>query len=114
MERLPAERCLVVAPEMEIGEVHRTNTQRVTDPLALRILADTDAARWPKPCMREAFECGRSGCGWVGQRIGECFLVSVRGMMFRNWGDRGDSNPRPPGPQPGALTRLSYGHHNRS
>ena len=27
------------------------------------------------------------------------------------WGDRRDSNPRPPGPQPGALTELSYGHH---
>src|SRR2546423_12700980 len=27
------------------------------------------------------------------------------------WGDRGDLNPRPPGPQPGALTELSYGHH---
>ena len=26
------------------------------------------------------------------------------------WGDRGDLNPRPPGPQPGALTELSYGH----
>ncbi len=26
------------------------------------------------------------------------------------WGDRGDLNPRPPGPQPGALTGLSYGH----
>src|SRR6266508_1982274 len=26
-------------------------------------------------------------------------------------GDRGDLNPRPPGPQPGALTELSYGHH---
>ncbi len=26
-------------------------------------------------------------------------------------GDRGDLNPRPPGPQPGALTGLSYGHH---
>ena len=25
-------------------------------------------------------------------------------------GDRGDLNPRPPGPQPGALTELSYGH----
>src|SRR5712692_9761307 len=25
-------------------------------------------------------------------------------------GDRGDLNPRPPGPQPGALTKLSYGH----
>ena len=22
----------------------------------------------------------------------------------RKWGERGDSNPRPPGPQPGALT----------
>ncbi len=31
----------------------------------------------------------------------------------RSWGDRGDLNPRPPGPQPGALTRLSYGHHGR-
>src|SRR3989440_4094266 len=28
-------------------------------------------------------------------------------------GDRGDLNPRPPGPQPGALTKLSYGHHVR-
>ena len=27
------------------------------------------------------------------------------------WGGRGDLNPRPPGPQPGALTWLSYGHH---
>ena len=27
------------------------------------------------------------------------------------WGDRGDLNPRPPGPQPGALTGLSYDHH---
>ena len=27
------------------------------------------------------------------------------------WGDRGDLNPRPPGPQPGALTELSYAHH---
>ena len=27
------------------------------------------------------------------------------------WGGRRDSNPRPPGPQPGALTKLSYGHH---
>lgn len=27
------------------------------------------------------------------------------------WGDRGDLNPRPPGPQPGALTELSYDHH---
>src|SRR4029079_9648691 len=26
-------------------------------------------------------------------------------------GDRGDLNPQPPGPQPGALTGLSYGHH---
>src|SRR6266568_6757444 len=26
-------------------------------------------------------------------------------------GGRGDSNPQPPGPQPGALTELSYGHH---
>src|SRR3989442_3524788 len=30
-----------------------------------------------------------------------------------SWGDRGDLNPRPPGPQPGALTRLSYGHHDQ-
>src|SRR5439155_9680976 len=29
------------------------------------------------------------------------------------WGDRGDLNPRPPGPQPGALTKLSYGHHDQ-
>ncbi len=29
----------------------------------------------------------------------------------RSWGGRGDLNPRPPGPQPGALTWLSYGHH---
>ena len=27
------------------------------------------------------------------------------------WGERGDLNPRPPGPQPGALTELSYAHH---
>ncbi len=27
------------------------------------------------------------------------------------WGDRGDLNPRPSGPQPDALTKLSYGHH---
>ena len=27
------------------------------------------------------------------------------------WGGRGDLNPRPPGPQPDALTRLSYFHH---
>src|SRR5437879_4384228 len=26
-------------------------------------------------------------------------------------GGRGDLNPQPPGPQPGALTELSYGHH---
>ena len=28
-----------------------------------------------------------------------------------DWGERGDLNPRPPGPQPGALTELSYAHH---
>lgn len=27
------------------------------------------------------------------------------------WGDRGDLNPRPLGPQPSALTGLSYDHH---
>ena len=27
-----------------------------------------------------------------------------------SWGGRRDLNPRPPGPQPGALTELSYGH----
>src|SRR6478736_9337721 len=29
-------------------------------------------------------------------------------------GDRGDLNPRPPGPQPGALTGLSYDHHDKA
>src|SRR5437867_5662459 len=29
------------------------------------------------------------------------------------WGGRRDLNPRQPDPQSGALTRLSYGHHNR-
>ena len=29
----------------------------------------------------------------------------------RFWGERWDSNPRPPGPQSGALTKLSYSHH---
>ena len=28
-----------------------------------------------------------------------------------HWGERGDLNPRPSGPQPDALTRLSYAHH---
>ena len=27
------------------------------------------------------------------------------------WGERGDLNPRPLGPQPSALTGLSYAHH---
>lgn len=27
------------------------------------------------------------------------------------WGERGDLNPRPSGPQPDALTWLSYAHH---
>lgn len=31
-------------------------------------------------------------------------------MVGKIWGDRGDLNPRHPGPQPGALTELSYGH----
>jgi hypothetical protein len=34
-----------------------------------------------------------------------------RGRPPPPWGGRGDLNPRPPGPQPGALTGLSYGHH---
>ncbi len=29
----------------------------------------------------------------------------------RRWGDRRDLNPRQPDPQSGALTGLSYGHH---
>jgi hypothetical protein len=33
------------------------------------------------------------------------------GFLAGQAGDRGDLNPRPPGPQPGALTELSYGHH---
>jgi hypothetical protein len=33
------------------------------------------------------------------------------GRPSPQWGDRGDLNPRPPGPQPGALTELSYDHH---
>ncbi len=36
-----------------------------------------------------------------------------RPRLFIIWGDRGDLNPRPPGPQPGALTRLSYGHRDQ-
>ena len=27
------------------------------------------------------------------------------------WGERWDSNPRPSGPQPDALTKLSYARH---
>ncbi len=33
-----------------------------------------------------------------------------RDALF-SWGGRGDLNPRPPEPQSGALTKLSYGHH---
>src|SRR3989338_7027162 len=29
------------------------------------------------------------------------------------WGDRRDSNPRPSGPQPDALTKLSYDRHKK-
>src|SRR5207244_1791580 len=38
--------------------------------------------------------------------------LEARGLdgRRRDEGDRGDLNPRPPGPQPGALTKLSYGH----
>lgn len=32
-------------------------------------------------------------------------------MPAHEWGDRGDLNPRPLGPQPSALTGLSYDHH---
>src|SRR2546423_9935152 len=35
-------------------------------------------------------------------------------MPPARWGGRGDLNPQPPGPQPGALTELSYGHHERA
>jgi hypothetical protein len=31
----------------------------------------------------------------------------------RRWGGRRDLNPRQPDPQSGALTKLSYDHHNR-
>lgn len=34
------------------------------------------------------------------------YQLSYKGI----WGGRRNSNPRPPGPQPGALTQLSYAH----
>ena len=43
-----------------------------------------------------------------------CLLYNDLETIFlknQMWGERRDLNPRPPGPQPGALTRLSYAHH---
>ncbi len=37
-------------------------------------------------------------------------VLAVRPHGRPHWGDRWDSNPQPPGPQPGALNPLSYGH----
>jgi hypothetical protein len=34
------------------------------------------------------------------------------GASMQTWGVQWDSNPRPPGPQPGVLTKLNYGHHD--
>ena len=39
------------------------------------------------------------------------FLFYISIVLLNKVGDRRDSNPRPPGPQPGALTKLSYDHH---
>ena len=40
-----------------------------------------------------------------------CARCGHRSAPPARWGERGDLNPRPPGPQPGALTELSYAHH---
>ena len=49
--------------------------------------------------------CSQSRCA-TGLRHAPiaCWHSSLRG-------ERWDLNPRPPGPQPGALTKLSYAHH---
>ena len=42
--------------------------------------------------------------------MGVAPFVAVSSEPIR-WGDRRELNPQQPGPQPGALARLSYGHH---
>jgi hypothetical protein len=51
----------------------------------------------------------RPSCLGAGQVVGIVARESVGGVVatanrLLTWGDRGDSNPRPSGPQPDALT----------
>ena len=57
-------------------------------------------------CSAVELEAHRSGSGRAVYGAHE-----RPGHHRTDWGERGDLNPRPPGPQPGALTELSYAHH---
>ncbi len=84
-----------------------------------RTLRWADQARCP-PSLTSTFAVRPLGFEprTCGLRV-RCSAIELEALVRREklarlpplWGDRGDLNPRPPGPQPGALTELSYGHH---